>query len=265
MLRRRGRADIDVFIGHPKGIGIGDMIQWASTLMEWQLVNPGRKITLHYIEVGYCDVMFNLPGVDYVKVTQRPKETIDLFDSHLVRDAGRVRNVWSVMGLDWNFKRLWYFPTEQERAYGSYFWKTSDKTRVVVPWHNYGHWYNTSPVDTTGLVNLLQQGGCEVIVYDHDNLAPELGCAVWRHERMRSLRWFMGVLSHAHVFAGVSNFAFYASLGMGIPASGIFTTVSPRNLFMPVHTPKYYAHYAPGKPDAIPIERVYETAMEIKK
>lgn len=251
---------LQVYVGRPDGIGCGDMIQWASAIPEWQRQHPGQGVELAYLPIRNSDVLFNIPGVDYQKATRCPRGFVDLYNLHLV--PGRVQRVFEALGLDWQRKRLWWFPTADELAYANHIWG-SQRPRVAVPWHLYGGWRGRDTVNTPWLVEQLLANDCRVVVLDQDSVAPDLGTTTYRHEQYRSLRWLLAIAATADLFVGVSNLAFYAALGCNVPAVGVFTRTNPEHLFWPVTEPKCFVHWARDAPDKIPIDGVWESARHL--
>lgn len=261
---------LKVFIGHPDGVGLGDLIQWSSAIVEWQLQNPGQRVKLAYSNFGNCDVIHHMPGVEYEVQDRCPNDYHDLYKLHLEPGRGRVRAIWEELGLNWKWKRLWYSPTERELAFGRRLWQGGDPEapRVVVPWHRYGRWKNVDTFDTTKLVKILQGNHFDVLLFDQDSLAPDDLCVRhWKHERGLSYRWLYGAVASAHAVCGVSSHPFYAALGMGVPAVGVFTTTHPDDLFWPVHAPRCEVHWAGGpnrKPELITAEAIAESMMRVR-
>ena len=250
---------LKAYLGHPKGIGVGDMIQWTSALVEFMIQNPGETVELAYLPTKHTDICLNIPGVKYLKVDQHPKSYLNLYDLHL--QPGRVQSIFSTLGLDWENKNIWYFPSESEMTYGRLFVNHKRKN-IVVPWHLYGRWSKFDTFDSAKLISTLVEMGHNVMVLDQDNVCPDLGKAkVIKYQEHTSLRNILGLVSQADLFVGVSNFAFYAASGTRVPSIGVFTTIDPKKLFYPIGFKDCEVHYAEKRPDLIDIDKIIDSSL----
>ena len=225
------------------GLGVGDHLMHAMVISSWQSMHPGEPVHL-CIPTPNGECLLNWPGAIYVK----EEEAVDYPCAWHLAPFGDLSVMFKHFGLDFHTKRLRYWITEGERARAEAAWGDINPrryNRVLVqlsgglPVKRYKYWVD--------VIRTLRAAGCNIIALDH---AHTLSSGIVPIYHGNDLRTALSFAATADVFVGYDSGPFYAALGAGVPAVGLFPCATPEQLFEPILDAVYIArrcHEDPNK------------------
>lgn len=244
-----------VFPPQPWHAGVGDHLMRAMVISSWQKAHPGEPVHL-CLQTPEGQALLNWPGATYVK---HPTE--DFLNVWPLSAWGDTRRLFEALGVDWSTKRLHYWPTPEEMARASLIWGDTHvriPTRVVLQLSGgmnvkrYSGWPE--------VVRLLQDAGLNLVALDRAGSWPDCPVPVYRGNE---LRMALALAASADCFLGFDSGPFYAALGAGVPAVGLFPCAWPEQLFEPILDADYFAHECGGNPDLVPPKALVEDVLRL--
>ena len=242
------------------GLGVGDHLQVWAAIPAWQRANPGQPVRLAHQGYESVAALYNWPGVEYIRADQHPDGYRHIWQA----SHGPPWWDWyAELGQPWDTKRLYYWPTDSERAYADLVWG-SERPRVLLQWTGgmavkmYAYW-----PDVLHRLRVNVRGNVIVADWRESPDAPQECWRVGARLMPRcDLRLALAIAATADLFVGFDSGPMYAALGCEVPSVGIFPVLPASQLFHPIVTPRVVpleAHPC----NAIPPDHIVTAALQL--
>lgn len=224
--------------------GVGDYLWRASAFYSKWLEDPSDELVFAPAPRGSKMPILHWPGITYAAyhpAEDHPCWTFLDYCNHLK--------------LEGSARRLYYFPTCQEREVAELYWAQRPGRRVFVQLRGgmevkrYSHWGQVLLPLSEKKLNIVTQN-----TIDFD--LPE----TVRSLRGWTLRSVLAIVATADLFIGFDSGPLWAALGSRVKSVALFPVGDPTILCGPVGTP-YCALACENIPDSVPPEDIVKEAL----